>query len=381
MSRAAAGVLGVRLVAGIVSGPRGPGLLPATLEHVEGGHPLPDHVSVHAALRALALANEAARSDELLLVLVSGGGSAMLAVPSNGISLPDKRQTVEGLMRAGTPIGALNCVRKHLSGIKGGRLGPSAHRLTLAISDVHEPQDDPAAIASGPTVADSTTFADAMRVIDESGAAVPRSVRTHLKRGISGLVPETPKPGDSDVRPGEFRVLANRHTAMASAAREAAVRGYTVLVRDAPFQGEASVAGWKFVESVLSGDAPALPQCVIASGETTVTVRGAGLGGRNQEFALGAAGSLGACPHPALVASAGTDGIDGPTDAAGAMVTSATLLDAERKRVDLSRALAANDAYPALDALGALIKWGPTFTNVGDICIALISGAPHGSRR
>lgn len=373
MTEAAAAFLGDRLTRGIVAGPRGRWPLPATIEWLEGAHPLPDDRSVRAARRAIDLAASAGEESGLLLALLSGGGSAMLALPADGITLQDKQRTIEALSRAGVPITDLNCVRRHLSAIKGGRLAVAVNSacLTLAVSDVHEPEDDAATIASGPTVADPTTFNDALRVIDRAIAAVPPAVRAHLERGAAGHIGETPDLGDPRLCASTFHVIANRRTAMDGAVREAKRRGYAVRVIPPAVQGEASEAGRAFAELALQSSALAERACVIASGETTVTVRGNGRGGRNQEFVVGAALALAQQGHPAVVCSAGTDGIDGPTDAAGGLTTSVTLADARDRGVDLEGALARNDAYAALDAIGALIRWGPTLTNVGDVHVLL----------
>ena len=378
MAQGAVAVLGTRLAGGVVAGAAGSGTLPSHLEWVGGGHPLPDAHSVHAARRALDRAAAAARNDELLLVLLSGGGSAMLSLPATGISLEDKRAVVAALSRAGAPIGDINCVRKHLSSIKGGRLAAAfaTRTLTLAISDVHVPQDDPATIASGPTVPDPTTYADAVEIVNRVEDGIPGVVRQFLSRGAAGELSETPKPGDPRLARSVFEVIANRRTAMEGATREAARRGYDVNVVDHAVHGEAAQAGSRFVEAAFSATSGAAPaeakgRCVIAAGETTVAVKGKGRGGRNQEFALGALRSLAPPAPTALVASLGTDGIDGPTDAAGAIVSSATVGLAHTWGVDLDAALARNDAYTVLDKLDALIKWGPTFTNVGDVHLLL----------
>ena len=372
MAQAAVAFLGNRLAGGVVSGPAGAGILPRELEWVQGAHPLPDWRSVHAARRALDRAAVAALNDERLLVLLSGGGSAMLALPAAGLSLEDKRTTIDVLSLAGVPITDLNTVRKHLSAIKGGRLATThaVNCLTLAISDVHIPEDDPATIASGPTVADPTTFADALRIVMDSGAPVPSRVCGYLERAAAGNQPDTAKPGDPRFSRTQFEVIANRRTAMGGAMREAARRGYAVRVVEDPVHGEASRAGRAFAEDGLRPGPPANPTCVIAAGETTVAVKGKGRGGRNQEFALGAAEPL-ARPRPGVVASLGTDGIDGPTDAAGAIVTSATLSQASAWGVSIPDVLARNDAYSVLDKLDSLIRWGPTFTNVGDVHVLL----------
>jgi glycerate-2-kinase len=376
MAQAAVAVLGTRLAGGVVSGAAGSGSLPRELEWVEGAHPLPDWRSVHAARRALDRAAEAARNDELLLVLLSGGGSSMLALPAPGLTLEDKRLVIDALSQGGAAIAELNTVRKHLSAIKGGRLVAThgVRCLALAISDVHVPQDDPATIASGPTVADATTYADAVRAIDGARVVVSARVRAHLERGAAGDLQETPKPDDPRLRRSAFQVIANRRTAMGGAMREAERRGYAVSVIDAPVHGEAAAAGRAFAESALGAESASRPRCVIAGGETTVAVKGSGRGGRNQEFALGAVGPL-ARPQAGVVASLGTDGVDGPTDAAGAIVTSATLSLASAWGVDINDVLRRNDAYTVLDKLDSLLKWGPTFTNVGDVHLLLTAAS------
>lgn len=311
----------VRRAIGIVAGPRVAGsMLPETLEWFDASHPSPDTVSEAAGRRALSLAAES-RAREGLLVLLSGGASSMLAVPAEGLTLRDKIETARMLMHAGAAIAELNCVRKHLSAIKGGRLAAAAGRtVTLAISDVHGPvADDPAVIGSGPTVADPTTYADALEIVRQTGTrdSVPQSVLAHLERGAD----ESPKPGDMRLGDAHYEVIGNRQLAMAGAARAAMDLGYAVHVIDGATSGEARDSGAAFATAAL-GFSGGTRLCVLASGETTVRVRGGGRGGRNQEFALGALPVVDAAPRGAAVvlASAGTDGIDGPTDAAGAIV-------------------------------------------------------------
>lgn len=373
MARAAAEVLETRLTCGVVTGLRADSSLPAVIHVIPGSHPVPDRQSVGAAERALAIAAMIRDCRGLLVVLLSGGGSAMMAMPAEGISLAEKGSTIEALSRAGVAIEGINCVRKHLSAIKGGRLAAAAdgHCLALAISDVHAPPDDPSTIASGPTVADPSTFGDALQVIDSARVHVAPAVRDLLERGAAGQIAETPKPGDARFPPGRFHMIANRRTAMAGAAQSAKARGYDVHLVDDAVTGEASAAGKAFVESALASLKTSGRACAIASGETTVTVRGPGRGGRNQEFVLGAALELARRETRAVVCSAGTDGIDGPTDAAGGVVSSGTMAEARARGVDLGRALARNDAYAALDALGGLVTWGSTHTNTGDIHILL----------
>jgi glycerate-2-kinase len=339
-------------------------------------HPDPDERSERAGRRALALA-ATVPSGGTLLVLLSGGASALLCVPAPGLTVADKAAAARALMADGVSIAELNAVRKHLSDVKGGRLGAAAgwRVRTLAISDVHGPvADDPSVIGSGPTVPDTTTFADALAVVQRSRAEIPAAVRRHLEAGAKGLRVETPK--DTGGAPADVEVIGNRRTAMAGAAAAAAALGYEVQLVEAASSGEARVAGRVFAERALAAGG-GRPVCVIGAGEPVVTVSGDGRGGRNQEFVLGAAPVLHAAGEAgmrALCASAGTDGTDGPTDAAGAIVTTASVRRARASGLDIDAALARNDAYPLLAALGDLLTWGPTGTNVGDLHVLLRAG-------
>jgi len=361
---------------GIIAGPAIAGHEPPrTLERFSPGHPHPNHGSVEAATRALHY-SENLTPGQSLLVLLSGGASAMLTLPADGVSLDDKIAATDALLRAGVAIDGLNTVRKHLSRIKGGRLAASAlNTATLALSDVHGPrEDDPAVIGSGPTVADPTTFADALCVIRNSGAAMPPAIVEHLERGVRGDVEETVKPGDPRLTGSTFEIIGNRHTALEGALRAAQDHGYVTHVVPAPTTGEARDAAHRFFSEVkwIANDGPR-PLCVLAAGETTVTVRGGGIGGRNQEFALAMVPMIGNSGRAAAFSSAGTDGVDGPTDAAGALVDSSTLERAARAGLDWQQALAANDAYRFFDPLGDLLRWGPTGTNVGDVQVFLVA--------
>jgi len=365
---------GTALGPGLVSGPRvQDSELPPSLEWFDASHPSPNAMSEAAGRRALALAEES-RSRGGLIVLLSGGASSMLAVPAAGLSLADKVLTARALMNAGAPIADLNCVRKHLSAVKGGWLAASARQtLTLAISDVHGPiADDPAVIGSGPTVGDPTTSSDALAIVRRAGVMerLPLRVVAHLERGGD----ETPKPDDPRLVQSTCEVIGNRHIAMDGAARAARSRGYTVRVIHAPTSGEAREAGAAFATQAFR-DPAGRPLCMIASGETTVHVHGPGRGGRNQEFALGALRVIESRPSDigaAALASAGTDGIDGPTDAAGAIVDATTSARAKARGLRPEAALAANDAYDFFAPLGDLIMWGPTGTNVGDLHVMLL---------
>ena len=374
MASAVARVAGARLRGGLVVAPAAAGV-PAGLEAFEGGHPVPTPGSEAAGRRALAVARQVG-ADDGLLVLLSGGESALMAVPAVGLTLEDKRQTTEILLRAGADIGALNTVRKHLSAVKGGWLAaatPAACR-TLAVSDVVG--DDPSVIGSGPTVADASTFADAIEALNRFGGAgtYPAPVVSYLAAGVRGERPETPGPGDGRLARAETLVIGSRRDAMRGAAEEAARRGYGVVVIDAPIVGEAREAARAHVADVEARTERAgRPLCVVSSGETTVRVTGSGRGGRNQEFALAASGPLRRLA-PAAAASLGTDGVDGPTDAAGAIVDSETLERARRAGLaSPSDVLRDNNSYPFFDALHDLIRSGPTGTNVGDLQIFLLA--------
>jgi len=345
------------------------------IECVAGGHPSPNAASEEAGRKALALA-ESLTPDDTLLVLLSGGASALMVAPAEGITLDEKRATTDRLMREGADIHALNTVRKHLSQIKGGQLAARtrARTIALAISDVVG--DDPSVIASGPTVADSSTFADALGFLRRFGgeSIYPPSVVERLRQGAEGRLAETPKPGDPRLARATTTVIGSRRDAMRGAADEAKRLGYHVIVRDDAIVGEARDAATPFVSDALTRDAPR-PVAVIASGETTVHVRGKGKGGRNQEFALavGMGRSLQATPHPYAFASIGTDGVDGPTNAAGAIVDSTTIERATAAGLAPRQLLDDNNAYAFFDALGDLIHTGPTGTNVGDLQVLLLS--------
>jgi glycerate 2-kinase len=281
------------------------------------------------------------------------------------------------LLDSGLPIAAMNGVRKHLSGIKGGRLAARARRsVTFAISDVHAPiEDDPAVIGSGPTVADPSTFGDAVCALTDAGVldAMPTAVREHLMRGAAGERDETIKDSDPRLAASTFFLAGTRHDAMDGVVTEARQRGYQIARIDAPTLGEARDAARAFVADARQRyTSRSSPLCVVASGETTVRIEGtAGRGGRNQEFALAAAMDL-ASVGPFALASIGTDGIDGPTDAAGAVVDSTTLARASALGMDASAALRQHDSYPFFHALGDLVITGPTGTNVGDVQILLV---------
>ena len=375
MARAFAAVRPAGVRAGLIAGPRiDGGTPPAGFASMNPGHPLPTMESVAAGRRALEIARDSAGADGTLVVLLSGGASAMLVAPAPEIRIEDKIATARSLMLAGEPIDRLNCVRKHLSSLKGGGLAAAAARtVTLAISDVHGPvADDPAVIGSGPTVGDPTTFAEAL-AIAEPVPGVPPRVLERLRRGGRGEVEETIKPGDPRLAGNVYEVVGNCRIALDGARREAEGLGYRVFELAEPVTGEAREASRAFVARAAAvARGAGAPCCVLAAGETTVTVRGGGLGGRNQEFALAAAPVVAALPGLAVLASVGTDGVDGPTPAGGAIVDSSTIARAVASGLGWESTLAANDAYHFFAPLGDLIAWGPTGTNVGDLQVLLM---------
>lgn len=380
MAHAAQTVLGAAVTEGLVvtkTGHAAGWQLPAPWRIFEAGHPTPDANGQHAALQVLQLLQQLT-SEDLVLVLLSGGASALLPAPAEGLSLADLQATTTLLLRCGATIVELNTVRKHLSQLKGGqlaRLASPAAVATLILSDVvGDPLD---VIASGPTVPDPTTYADAWHILERYKllTQVPAAVRDYLAAGVAGERPETPKPGDPCFARVYHRIIASNRVAALAAAQCASTLGYHTLILSTFVEGEArevaKVAAALMRNVRQYGEPVPPPACLIWGGETTVTVRGDGLGGRNQELALAAALALDGLPEVALLALA-TDGTDGPTDAAGGVVCGETAARARRLGLDLHAALRNNDAYPALAALDALLRTGPTGTNVNDLLVMLI---------
>ena len=383
MGLAAEELLGERIASGVLALPGGLPFSFRVITPVAAGHPLPAEGSERAARAVLALL-QAADGETLVLFLLSGGASALLAAPAPGITLADKREATERLLRAGAAITELNAVRKHLSAVKGGRLAAAALPaavLTLALSDV--PGDDPGVIGSGPTAGDPSTFADALAVIDRrlGRAGFPRPALALLEKGSAGGAGETPKPGDPRLARSELRIIGGNASALAAAAGKAAALGWPADVAAAPVQGEAGEAGRRLAGEALRAQAQLAPggrRCLLSGGETTVTVRGAGRGGRNQELALAFAVAAAGRPGIELL-SAGSDGCDGPTDAAGAVVDGATVPRASALGLDAAAFLARNDShsfFAELDRRGSgrsLLRTGPTGTNVADLQVILAS--------
>jgi len=375
MVAALAQILGPRLYGGLVvtkAGHRDPNLDTGPVEVIEAGHPVPDDAGMQGAKRMAELLSGASERD-LVLAVISGGGSALLTLPAADLSLADLQGTTDLLLRAGATIVELNAVRKHLSQIKGGglvRLAGGALVASLILSDVvGDPLD---VIASGPTVADPTTFAEAVTVLQryELVERVPRAVRRHLQAGARGEIADTPKAGAALFARVHNLVIGSNRLAAEGAAREARARGFNTVLLSTFVEGEArevARVAAALAKELVHHDRPVpRPACLVWGGETTVTVRGQGKGGRNQELALAAALSMQGLPAVLLVAL-GTDGTDGPTDAAGAVATGETVARARELGLDPYVYLANNDAYPFFDELGDLIRTGPTGTNVNDL--------------
>ncbi len=342
------------------------------IEIVEAAHPVPDRHGADAARRILDLAGTAG-PDDLVLCLISGGGSALLALPAEGVTLADKQAVNRALLASGADIGEMNTVRKHLSAIKGGRLAAAtwpAALVSLVISDV--PGDDLSVIASGPTVADPSTFADARAVLAHYRITPPDAVAARLAAGGD----ETPKPGDERLSRARAVIVASPLASLEAAAAVARAAGVTPLILGDALEGEAREVGRVMAGIALSvrrHDRPLKPPAVLLSGgETTVTVREKGKGGRNTEFLAGLAVGLNGAPG--IFALAGdTDGIDGSEDNAGAIVAPDTLARARRTGTDVRASLAANDTWSFFSALGDLVITGPTLTNVNDFRAILIA--------
>ncbi len=343
---------------GLVITRYGHGVACRSIEIVEAAHPVPDAAGQAAALRIAELVS-GLTADDFVLCLISGGGSSLLAAPAAGLTLTDKQDLNRQLLSSGAPIGEMNCVRKHLSALKGGRLAARAHParvLSLVISDV--PGDDPATVASGPTVADPTTVADARAIIAKYGLKLP----PHVEAFLATPEAETPKPGDPRLRRAETRIVAAPALSIAAAAEVAQAAGYHIVDLGDRVEGEAREVGRAHADVALKTKGPTV---ILSGGETTVTLKGKGRGGRNSEYALALAIALdGAAGISAIACD--TDGIDGSEDNAGAMVLPDTLARAHKLGIDPAAFLADNDAYGFFSALGDLVVTGPTLTNVND---------------
>lgn len=375
MGAALENLFGSRLGSGLVVVKYGHVTQTRMIEVLEAGHPLPDRPGQKAAERLLRLVRELA-PDDLLFVLLSGGASSLLPMPAAGLTLADKQKTTQLLLRSGATIQEINTVRKHLSAIKGGNLAAAtqARVISLILSDVIG--DDLGAIGSGPTAPDRTTYADACKILRRYclWADVPARVRAHLVGGVRGAEEETPKPGSPLFRRVQNQIIGNNGAAVAAVAQAARQSGFRPLVLSTSLIGEAKEAAKVFGgiarEIVTSGRPVRRPTCVIAGGELTVTVRGKGQGGRAQEFALAATLEIAGLPRVWIAAFA-TDGTDGPTDAAGAVVDGQTVTRAQRVGLIPSEVLLENNAYPFFKKVGGHIITGPTGTNVNDLYLLI----------
>jgi glycerate 2-kinase len=366
-------VLGKRITGGFLNVKDASNARLRRIELNESGHPIPDANGEQGARRIAQIAQDAG-PDDLIVCLISGGASALLPLPAAPVTLKQKQEATQLLLNCGADIQELNCIRKHISLVKGGQLARLAYPatvLTLILSDVIG--DDLDAIGSGPTVPDRSTFAGARAILEKYGIQdkVPHQVRERL----SADAPETPKPGDKIFDRVQNLVVGSNRLAVDAASSEARMLGYRPLILSTFIEGEtrdvarvhAAIA--KEVRAAAHPVKP--PACIISGGETTVTIHGNGLGGRNQEFALAAAIDIDGLKD-VLILSAGTDGIDGPTDAAGAFADGSTIERANAAGLDASKYLANNDSYHFFERLGDLIKTGPTGTNVADIRLILL---------
>jgi len=389
MARALEDVLGDRITDGLVSVKAGHVEPLRRVRLVEAGHPVPDERSVSAAREIMDLASRA-DSSTLFLTIISGGGSALLEAPLSvtvdgraiELTLDDIQSTTRALLESGATIHEVNAIRKHLSAIKGGRLAAAlapAHSVSLILSDVVGDNLD--SIASGLTVPDPTTYRDALEHVDryEIEERLPEPVRTVLHAGAAGDLAETPKADSSSFRSVQNVLLGTNYQALLAAASAATALGYDTLLLSSRLTGEARDAAG-FIASIIAeirthGHPVSAPACVLFGGETTVTVRGRGKGGRNQELALAMVEEMGRHPslyHNTAFVSAATDGTDGPTDAAGAFASPQIATHAAEAGLDCSWYLVNNDSYRFFHEIGELLVTGPTNTNVCDIQVALV---------
>jgi len=377
MAKAAEEVLGERLTAGVINTKYGYLADTKIIKINEAGHPLPDASGLAGTSQMVQLARGASQGD-LVICLISGGGSALMTLPVDGVTLQDMEALTEALLRCGATINEINTIRKHLSQLKGGNLSRVAYPaevVALILSDVvGNPLD---VIASGPTVPDPSTFAQAYEIIEryELVDDLPLSIVRHLGQGKEGQIPETPKEDDPLFATTYNLIIASNELAAQAALERAQEAGFNTLLLSTYVEGEAREVARVFSaiakEILHSGQPVARPACVVAGGETTVTIRGEGKGGRNQELALAAAIQLDGLDEAMVVALA-TDGTDGPTDAAGAIADGSTMRRARTKKLLARQYLANNDSYRFFEQLGDLLITGPTNTNVNDLTFVFV---------
>jgi len=377
MARAVEELLGERISAGCIAVKYGYTDRLSRVALREAAHPVPDQKGREAAGEILRLASDAGR-DDLIISLISGGGSALLPLPPEGITLDEKRETTSLLLKSGASIHEMNAVRKHLSLVKGGNLARAAYPATvisMMISDVVG--DTPDVIASGPFVPDESSFPETLEILEKYRIddRVPRAVLEHLRAGAQGKIEETPKRGDPIFERVTSVIIASNIIALKAAREEAVRRGYNTIILSSLVEGETRDAALLHAaiarESIASGNPVPPPACIISGGETTVTVRGKGMGGRNMEFAIHSAVFLEG-EERIVLASVGTDGTDGPTDAAGAFADGSTRKNAAGQGLDITHYIRNSDSYNFFKKTGDLIVTGPTNTNVMDIRIMTI---------
>jgi hydroxypyruvate reductase len=377
MARGALEVLGDRVAGGTITVPHGARAKVPEMEVWEAAHPVPDTHGLAGAVAALDLARGAGERD-LVLCLLSGGASALWPCPPPAVGLGDVAEVTRALLRAGAEIGSVNAVRKHLSRIAGGGLARAAQParvVALALSDVAGGRLE--VIASGPTVPDSSTYAEAMEVLRRHGVQAPASVVAHLQAGAAGTIAETPRAGDPAFRRSSAHVVGSVRDALEGAARAAEELGYRAEIVADHLEGEARDVARDIAARVRRRRAENVdghPRALLLGGETTVTVHGTGRGGRNQELALALALEI-AEEDGTVAAALGTDGVDGPTPAAGAIVDSGTVARGRERGEDARAALDRNDSYHFFRATGEAVVTGPTGTNVGDVVLVLLGGA------
>ncbi|TET95748.1 MAG: glycerate kinase [Desulfobacteraceae bacterium] len=377
MAKALEDILGGRLTHGQIIVKYGHGMPLKRTDIMEAGHPIPDEAGLRATVELLKQAQECTEED-LIICAFSGGGSALLPAPSPPINLDQKQEITHLLLECGATINEINAIRKHLSRSKGGRLAKEAYPATLVsllLSDVIGDRLD--VIASGPTVPDESTYSDCIKIIEryELSDKLPKSVAEYFKQGAAGNLPETPKAGDPVFSKVQNLIVGNNRESLLAAKEQAISFGYNTLVLSSQIEGEAREVAQVFAaigKEISQANLPiSPPACIVAGGETTVTIRGKGKGGRSQELALACAIAIDGWDGISLL-SAGTDGTDGPTDAAGAIVNGTTCKRARQANLDPRGFLLANDSYSFFESLGDLLKTGPTRTNVMDIICMLV---------
>ncbi|MGD2295384.1 MAG: glycerate kinase [Candidatus Aminicenantes bacterium] len=377
MAQAVEELLGERLKEGVVNVKYGHSFPVKRIKVNEAGHPVPDEAGFRGTKEIVQLLEKTGKND-LVLFLISGGGSALLPYPAEGLTLKDKQEVTRCLLEVGARIHEINALRKHISWVKGGRLAKLAYPSTLIsliLSDVIG--DDLDTVASGPTVPDESTFTDCLKIVEkyDMRGKIPSSVVEFLEKGAKGEVEETPKPGNPAFQKTQNLIISSNIHALKAAKRKADELGYNSLILSALVEGEtkdaARVHAAVAKEILKSGNPVPRPACIISGGETTVTIRGKGLGGRNQEFALAAAIDIDGLEN-VIILSIGTDGTDGPTDAAGAVADGSTVNRAREMGMDAEHFLRENDSYNFFKPLEDLIITGPTHTNVMDLRLVMV---------